>query len=167
MCDHQHGFALGKPGKGCLHLSFIVRVGKGGGLVQNQDGRIFQHGACNGNALLLAAGQIHALGADNGMDTKILMIIFSFSLTVSAVSRLIPVFGMVAQIWVFIATDGIVTLAAVHAGALPHQAGVKQFRGGKVHIAQGRHNVRQTVLYGKLRRRAGGKFVIDDLSNVA
>ena len=27
--------------------------------------------------------------------TKILMIIFSFSLTVSAVSRLIPVFGMV------------------------------------------------------------------------
>ena len=26
VCDHQHGFALGKPGKGCLHLSFIVRV---------------------------------------------------------------------------------------------------------------------------------------------
>ena len=32
---------------------------------------------------------------DGMSDTKILMIIFSFSLTVSAVSRLIPVFGMV------------------------------------------------------------------------
>ena len=68
--DHQHRFALGKLRKGCLHLSFVIRVGKGGGLVQNQDGGIFQHGAGNGNALLLAAGQIHALGADNGMDAR-------------------------------------------------------------------------------------------------
>ena len=70
MCDHQHRFALGKLGKGCLHLCFIVRVGKGGGLVQDQDGHIFQHGAGNGNALLLATGKIHALGADDGMDTR-------------------------------------------------------------------------------------------------
>ena len=70
MCDHQHGFALGKLGKGCLHLCFIVRVGKGGSFVQNQDGRIFQHGAGNGNALLLAAGKIHALGADDRMDAR-------------------------------------------------------------------------------------------------
>ena len=34
------------------YLCFIVRVGKGGGLVQDQDGRIFQHGTGNGNALL-------------------------------------------------------------------------------------------------------------------
>ena len=70
VCDHQHGFALGKPGKGCLHLGFIVWVGKSGGLIQNQDGRIFQHSTGNGDALLLAAGQIHALGADNGMDAR-------------------------------------------------------------------------------------------------
>ena len=70
MCDHQHGFALGKPGKGRLHLCFVIRVGKSGGLVQNQDGGIFQHGAGNGNALLLAAGQIHALGANDGMDAR-------------------------------------------------------------------------------------------------
>ena len=68
MCDHQHGFALGKLSKGCLHLCFIVRVGKSGGLVKQQDGRIFQHGAGNGNALLLAAGQIHAFCANDGMD---------------------------------------------------------------------------------------------------
>ena len=42
MCDHQHRFALGKLGKSRLYLCFIVRVGKGGGLVQDQDGRIFQ-----------------------------------------------------------------------------------------------------------------------------
>ena len=70
MCDHQHGFALGKPGKGCLHLGFIVWVGKSGGLIQNQDGRIFQHSTGNGDALLLAAGQIHALGANDGMDAR-------------------------------------------------------------------------------------------------
>ena len=68
MCDHQHGFALGKLGKSRLYFCFIVRVGKGGGLVQDQDGRIFQHGAGNGNALLLAAGQIHAFCANDGMD---------------------------------------------------------------------------------------------------
>ena len=70
MRDHQHRFALGKLGKGCLHLCFIVRVGKGGGLVQDQDGHIFQHGAGNGNALLLAAGKIHALGADDRVDAR-------------------------------------------------------------------------------------------------
>ena len=70
MCDHQHGFALGKLRKCSLHSGFIVRVGKSGGLVKQQDGRIFQHGAGNGNALLLAAGQIHALGANDGMDAR-------------------------------------------------------------------------------------------------
>ena len=70
MCDHQHRFALGKLGKSGLHLSFVIRVGKGGGLVQDQDGRIFQHGTGNGNALLLAAGKIHALGADDRMDAR-------------------------------------------------------------------------------------------------
>ncbi len=58
---------LGESG---LYFCFIVRVSKGGGLVHDQDGGIFQHGAGNGNALLLAAGQIHALGANDGMDTR-------------------------------------------------------------------------------------------------
>ena len=35
--NHQHRFALGKLGKSRLHLSFIVRVSKSGGLVQDQD----------------------------------------------------------------------------------------------------------------------------------
>ena len=38
---------------------------------------------------------------------------------------------------------------------------MKQLHGRKVHIAQGGHDVRQTVLDGKLRRRAGGELIID------
>ena len=44
VCNHQHRFALGKLSKGCLHLCFIVRVGKSGGLVKQQDGQIAESG---------------------------------------------------------------------------------------------------------------------------
>ena len=68
MGDHNDGLALRQLRKRGLHLRLVVGVGKGRGLIEDQDGGIFQHGARNGNALLLAAGEIHALRADDGMD---------------------------------------------------------------------------------------------------
>ena len=56
-------------------------------------------------------------------------------LFISSIARLIAVFGMLLQIRVFIAADGIVASAAVHAGGRPHQSCVEQLHGGIVHIA--------------------------------
>ncbi|CAN4029247.1 Chloramphenicol acetyltransferase, partial [Dysosmobacter welbionis] len=77
--------------------------------------------------------------------------------------RLVPVFGMRLQIRVFIAADGIVASAAVHAGSRPHQSCVEQFHGRIVHIAEGRHDVCKTVPDGKLRCRTRCKLIIDGL----
>ena len=68
MGDHNDGLALRQLRKRGLHLRLVVGVGKGRGLIEDQDGGIFQHGARNGNALLLATGEIHALRADDGVD---------------------------------------------------------------------------------------------------
>ncbi len=68
MGNHNHSLASGQFPKRCLHLGFVIRVCKGGGLIQDQYGGIFQHGPGNGNALLLPAGQMHPLAADDGMD---------------------------------------------------------------------------------------------------
>jgi hypothetical protein len=38
-----------------------VDVQVAGGLVKHQDGRLFQKGSCNGNALLLAARQAYTM----------------------------------------------------------------------------------------------------------
>ena len=56
-------------------------------------------------------------------------------LFISSIARLIAVFGMLLQIRAFIAADGIVASAAVHAGGRPHQYCVEQLHGGIVHIA--------------------------------
>ena len=56
-------------------------------------------------------------------------------LFISSIARLIAVFGMLLQIRGFIAADGIVASAAVHAGGRPHQSCVEQLHGGIVHIA--------------------------------
>ena len=67
MGNHEDRLAPGQPGKRRLHPGFVVRVRKGRGLVQNDDGRIFQHDAGDGDALLLAAGEVDALRADHGI----------------------------------------------------------------------------------------------------
>ena len=69
MGDHDHGLACGKLRKRFLHLCLIVRVGKGGSLIQNQDRRIFQHGPGNGQTLCLTAGHISALTSDHSIHT--------------------------------------------------------------------------------------------------
>ena len=55
--------------QGGLHLLLGGGVQGRGGLVENQHGRVLQQGAGNGHALPLAAGQPHAVVADNGVDS--------------------------------------------------------------------------------------------------
>ena len=71
---------------------------------------------------------------------------------------------MSLQVRVFIAADGVVASAAVHAGGRPHQLGMEQFHGRIVHIAQGGHDVRKTVPDGELRRRTRRKLIINRLA---
>ena len=53
--DHDDGAALRQRVEGRLHLRLVVGVCKGGGLVQDQHRRIFQHGAGDGQPLGLSA----------------------------------------------------------------------------------------------------------------
>ena len=55
--DHQQRLALRQRRDALLDLVFVFRVGKCGGLVQNDDRRIFKHHAGDGDALFFAAGQ--------------------------------------------------------------------------------------------------------------
>ena len=65
--DDKNGFVFYEPGKCLLNGSFVLHVQTGGGLVQQNDGRILQEGAGNGNALTLAAGKGAAILADVGV----------------------------------------------------------------------------------------------------
>ena len=78
-------------------------------------------------------------------------------------ARLVTIFGMLLQIRVFVAADGIVASATVHAGGRPHQPCAELLHGRIVHIAQGGHNIRKTVPYSKLRRRTRCEFIINRL----
>ena len=69
MGDHDDGFPLSQCCKRRLYLGLIVRVGKGGGLVQNQHRCVLQNSTGNGDPLLLAAGKVHALAANDSVDT--------------------------------------------------------------------------------------------------
>ena len=40
--NHNDGLAPGEPLKGFLYQRLVLRVGKGGGLVQDEDGGVFQ-----------------------------------------------------------------------------------------------------------------------------
>ena len=60
MGNDQQRLALYKLGKGCLNDRLVLGVGIGGRFVQNHDGCVLQHGAGNGDALPLAAGQVSA-----------------------------------------------------------------------------------------------------------
>ena len=49
-----------------LHRALALGVEGGGGLVEEQDRRVLQDGAGDGDALALAAGERHAALADHG-----------------------------------------------------------------------------------------------------
>ena len=61
-------FVFNKPGQSLLNGSFILHIQAGGGLVQQDDWRILQEGAGNGNALTLTAGKSAAILADVGVS---------------------------------------------------------------------------------------------------
>ena len=65
--DHHHGAALHQVGQRRLHQRLALRVERRGRLVQNQDGRVLEDGAGNGDALLLAAGKPKSFFADHGI----------------------------------------------------------------------------------------------------
>jgi len=65
MSDRNDCFPLGQPLQRGLYFSLGLRVQRGHGFIQEQDGRIFQKRARNRNALLLSAGQKTALVADD------------------------------------------------------------------------------------------------------
>ena len=68
MGDDQGGSAPGQGVEGLLDLRLGDGVQGGGGLVQDQDGGIFQENSCDGNSLLLAAGEERAPLADVGVE---------------------------------------------------------------------------------------------------
>ena len=68
MGDHQHGLALHQRLEGLLYLRLVLRVCKGACLIQHHDGRVLQKRPGQRDALHLAAGEVHALGADHGVQ---------------------------------------------------------------------------------------------------
>lgn len=67
MRNGNDRFASRQLGERLLDQVLVFRVDAGGRLVKNDDGSVFQNGAGNGNALLLAAGQRAAALADDGV----------------------------------------------------------------------------------------------------
>ena len=51
-----------------MNKAFVFGVCKCGGLIKNDDGCVFENGACENDSLLLAAGEVCSLGADDGVD---------------------------------------------------------------------------------------------------
>ena len=66
--DDEDGFVFNKPGQSLLNGSFVFHVQTGGGLVHQDNGRILQEGAGDGDALTLAAGKSAAVLADVGVS---------------------------------------------------------------------------------------------------
>ena len=68
VSDDEDGFVFNKPGQSLLNGSFVLHIQAGGGLVQQDDGRILQEGTGDRNALTLAAGKGAAVLADVGVS---------------------------------------------------------------------------------------------------
>ena len=66
--NHQRRAALHQRGQGLLHQPFGVGVQGRGGFVKNENRRVFVHRAGNRQALALAAGKLHGVVADHGVD---------------------------------------------------------------------------------------------------
>ena len=65
--NDKHSLAGQQPGQGSLHLCFVFHVQGGRGLVQQDDGGVFQQGPGNRDPLTLAAGERAAVFADDGV----------------------------------------------------------------------------------------------------
>ena len=59
--DHQRGAASAKFLQGVLDGALGFRIQRGGRFVKKDNGRIFEKGACDGDALALTAGKLHAV----------------------------------------------------------------------------------------------------------
>ena len=64
---HDDGLGARKLGHGVDDRGLAVCVDVGSCLVEDVDGRVVQQGACHGEALALAAGEVRALGADGSV----------------------------------------------------------------------------------------------------
>ena len=64
VCDHKAGAALHQLREALLNESFAVGVEVAGGLIQDQQFRVGQDGACNRQSLSLTAAESHASFAD-------------------------------------------------------------------------------------------------------
>ena len=65
--DDDNGFVLHQRVDGLLHGDFAFGVERGGGFVQDDDGRVFQQGAGDADALFFAAGEFAADVAHAGL----------------------------------------------------------------------------------------------------
>ena len=65
---HDDGLGVRELGHGVDDRSLAVCVDVGGCLVEDVDGRVVQQGACHGETLALAAGEVRALGADGSVQ---------------------------------------------------------------------------------------------------
>ena len=65
--DHDGGAALAQLGDGVLDVALGFGVERGGRLVEQDDRRVLDQRAGDGDALALAAGQLHAVFADLGV----------------------------------------------------------------------------------------------------
>jgi hypothetical protein len=64
VCDDDGGAAFHQPVQRVLHRTFAFAVQRRGGFVQDQHGRVFGDGACDGQPLALPARQLVAVVAD-------------------------------------------------------------------------------------------------------
>ena len=67
MGDHERGAVLHQAVQGQLHEAFALGIERTGGFIQNENGRVFQDGPGNGHPLALAAGELHAALAHQGL----------------------------------------------------------------------------------------------------
>ena len=65
--DDDNGFVLHQRVDGLLHGDFAFGVERGGGFIQDDDGRVFQQGAGDADALFFAAGEFAADVAHAGL----------------------------------------------------------------------------------------------------
>ena len=68
MRDHNDGTPFSQCSEGLLNQRFILGISKSGGFIQHHDGRVFQDGPGQGDALLLAARKISPFGAELGVN---------------------------------------------------------------------------------------------------
>ncbi|CAN4015950.1 pyrroline-5-carboxylate reductase, partial [Dysosmobacter welbionis] len=65
--DDQHRLAGQQAGEGSLHLGLVLHIQAGGGLVQQDDGGVFQKRPGDGDALPLPAGELRPVLPDGGV----------------------------------------------------------------------------------------------------